>query len=182
MLSAIEVDADTRKAQLGRDLVRASYLMGDFILRSGRHSHYYFDKYLFETKPHLLRQLARFLADMIAPGTDRLAGPELGAVPLVTALALETGLPFVIVKKQVKDYATGRHIEGELFPGERVTLVEDVLTTGTQAIVSAEALRASQVQVLKVLAVLDRQEGADEAMGRAGLNFEALFTRASLRL
>src|SRR5919202_2144032 len=122
--------AEERRSDLGRDLVSAAYLRGEFILSSGLKSSYYFDKYLFETKPGILRRVALWLAGMIPPDTDRLAGPELGAVALTTAVSLETGLPFVIVKKQAKAYGTSRPVEGELYPGERVTIIEDVLTTG----------------------------------------------------
>src|SRR5262249_1190733 len=123
-----------RLAELGRDIVAAAYLRGDFVLSSGAHSNYYLDKYLFETKPGILRRVAAFLAELVPPGTDRIAGPELGAVALATALSLEVGLPFVISRRAAKDYSTSKLIEGELYPGERVIVVEDVITTGTQAI------------------------------------------------
>ena len=114
---SIGLSREQRITELGRDLLSAAYLRGSFVLRSGRTSNYYFDKYLFETKPSILRRLAAFMAELVPPGTDRIAGPELGAVALATALSLEMGLPFVIVKKDQKSYATGNIVEGELFAG-----------------------------------------------------------------
>lgn len=166
--------------QVARDLVRSAYLVGDFVLSSGRRSRYYFDKYLFETKPDILRPLSRLLAEQIPPDVDRLAGPELGAVALATAASLETGIPFVIVKKASKDYATQKLVEGEIHPGEKVVVVEDVMTTGTQAIVSAEKLRSMGVEVLFILGVVDREEGARENVEAAGFQLRSLFTRTEL--
>jgi orotate phosphoribosyltransferase len=166
--------------ELGRDLVAAAYLEGDFILSSGQRSAYYFDKYLFETKPSILRRLAAFLAEMVPPGIDRLAGPELGAVALATAVSLESGLPFVIVKKEVKDYATSHLIEGELHPGERVAVLEDILTTGTQAIGAAAKLVQAGAKVDLIIGVVDRGEGAPANAAAAGFAMRALFTREDL--
>lgn len=178
---AIAVDQVPRiREQVARDLVNHAYLVGDFVLSSGRHSRYYFDKYLFETKPHILRPLAKLLAERIPAEADRIAGPELGAVALATAASLETGIPFVIVKKGTKEYGTQKLIEGEIRPGEKVVVVEDVMTTGTQAIASAERLRSLGVDVLFILGVVDREEGARRNVEAAGFRFEALFTRSEL--
>ncbi len=170
------------REQVARDLVNSAYLVGDFVLSSGRRSRYYFDKYLFETKPAILRPLAKLLADQIPAGTDRIAGPELGAVALATATSLETGIPFVIVKKASKDYATQRLVEGEIYPGERVVVVEDVMTTGSQAIASAERLRSMGVEVLFILGVVDREEGARQNVEAAGFRLRSLFERSELEI
>lgn len=176
------LSGDQRLAELGQDLVKAAYLRGHFVLRSGQTSNYYFDKYLFETKPDILRRVAAFMAEMVPSGTDRIAGPELGAVPLATAISLELDLPFVIVKKAQKGYATAKQVEGELYPGERVVLVEDVVTTGSQAIESAEVLREIGAQVTDVLVVIDREEGAAENLAQKGYRLQALFRRRDLGL
>lgn len=168
------------REQVARDLVRHAYLEGDFVLSSGRRSRYYFDKYLFETKPQILRPLSKLLAQQMPMGVDRIAGPELGAVALATAASLETGIPFVIVKKSTKEYGTQRAVEGEIHPGERVVVIEDVMTTGTQAIVSAEKLRALGVEVLFILGIVDREEGARENVEAAGFQFRSLFIRSEL--
>jgi orotate phosphoribosyltransferase len=169
-----------RLAALGRDLVAAAYLEGDFVLSSGKRSTYYFDKYLFETKPSLLSRLAELLAESVPPETDRLAGPELGAVALAVAVSLRTGLPFVIVKKQSKDYATRKTIEGELNAGDRVVVVEDILTTGAAAVRAADAIKEAGGRVLRILAVVDREEGAAESIVAAGYAYEPLFRRSDL--
>lgn len=143
------------------DRVReAALLEGDFVLSSGRRSNVYVDKYLFCTEPALLGDLASALAGKIPPGVDRLAGVELGAVPLVVAAALHTGLPYVIARKAAKEHGSsaGRPYEGALEDGERLFLIEDVVTTGTQAIRAAGALEALGVEVVGVVAVLDRRE------------------------
>jgi orotate phosphoribosyltransferase len=167
---------------LARALVDAAYLKGDFVLRSGRRSSVYFDKYLFETRPTILRALGIELAALVPPGVDRLAAPELGAVLLGGAVMLQTELPLVLVRKEAKEYGTSKSVEGRLEPGDRVCLIEDVLTTGGEAIKAAEKLRAEGAEVLKLIAVLDREEGAGEAMAAAGLEYEPLFRKSDLPL
>jgi orotate phosphoribosyltransferase len=166
--------------ELAQQLKDAALLRGEFTLRSGRKSSYYFDKYRFETAPELLRVVARHLAAMLPEDTERLAGAELGGVPLVTAVALETGLPFVIVRRAGKGYGTQRRIEGVLQEGERVALVEDVATTAGAALQAVQALREAGAGEVSVLLVLDRQEGAAEAFAEAAVPFHALFTSESL--
>src|ERR1700674_2131675 len=107
-LAGIPRDHGDELRELARDLVQASHLRGDFLLSAGTKSTYYFDKYLFETKPAILRLVGRFLAELVPPDTDRLAAPELGAVLLAGAVSMELGLPMVIVKKQAKQYSTAR--------------------------------------------------------------------------
>jgi orotate phosphoribosyltransferase len=181
-LPRIAPGREQRLYELGRDLLSAAYLQGDFVLSSGVKSRYYFDKYLFETKPGILRRLASFLAELVPPQTDRLAGPELGAVALATAVSLETGLPFVIVKKEPKGYATSRLVEGELYPGERVVVVEDILTTGAQAIRAAQQVTRAGAQVQSILVVVDREQGGPESIAAAGFQAKALFRRTDLGL
>jgi orotate phosphoribosyltransferase len=169
--------------QLGRDLVEASVLRGSFRLRSGATSSYYIDKYLFTTRPELLRRIAAELASLLPRETQRLAGPVLGAVPLVTAVALHTGLPSLIVRTDsAKDYGTAKRVEGTLQAGERVVLVEDVVTTGGAALAAVDALREANLEVLKVLCVIDREEGGAAAFEQAGVRLEPLFTRTALGL
>jgi orotate phosphoribosyltransferase len=168
------------RAALARDLVEAAYLEGDFILSSGQHSRFYFDKYLFETRPELLRRVARHLAALIPAGTQRLCGPELGGVALATAVSLETGLPFVISRRASKDYSTGKTIEGVLEPGERVVVVEDVITSGAQAIKAAQRMVEAGATVLGILAVIDRLQGGGDAIAAAGFTLTPLFDRTQL--
>ncbi len=173
-------DDGDAKAQLGRDLLEVALLRGDFVLSSGARSDFYLDKYRFETRPDVLRRIARGLAGLVPDGVDRVAGTELGAVALATALALECDLPFVIVRKAAKPYSTERMIEGELEAGERVVLVEDVVTSGAQAIKAAVHLVEAGAIVDRIVAVVDREQGGRAAMAEAGFELSALFTRTEL--
>ncbi len=160
----------------------AALLEGDFVLSSGERSNFYVDKYLFSTEPGLLRDVADALAARIPEGVERLAGVELGAVPLVVATALATGLPYVIVRKAAKEHGSsaGRSIEGNLRRGERVALVEDVVTTGTQAVKAAGHLRGAGAEVATIVAVLDRREQNGGEIG--GFPFRALLRIEDLRV
>ena len=142
----------------------AALLEGDFVLSSGKRSSIYVDKYLFSTEPELLRDVAEALSERLPGGVERLAGVELGAVPLVVATALATGLPYVIVRKSAKEHGTGRGIEGNLEHGERVALIEDVVTTGTQAVQAARSLTQAGAEVVTIVAVLDRREAPGERL------------------
>lgn len=168
------------REELGRKLVEIALLEGEFTLRSGRKSNYYFDKYRFETCPALLKPVARALAAMLPEGVDRLAGAAVGGVPLATAVALETGLPFVIVRKESKGHGTGNRIEGPMDGGDHIVLVEDVVTTAGAALSAMQALREAGAGTVSALVVLDRQEGADEAFAAADVPWQALFTSDSL--
>jgi orotate phosphoribosyltransferase len=172
--------SDPPRDRLAADIADAALLHGDFLLSSGRRSSYYLDKYRFETDPALLRRIASGLATMLDPAVTRLAGPELGAVALVTAVALETGLPFVIVRRAAKDHGGSREIEGPLEGGDVVAIVEDVITTGGQALVAAERIERAGGRVAQILGVVDREEGGAEAMEKAGYPFRALITRSDL--
>ena len=171
---------EAMRSELASDIVDAALLRGDFVLSSGVRSDYYLDKYLFETKPDLLRRIAPLLAELLPPGIHRIAGPELGAVALATAVSLETGLPFAIVRKDTKDYGTARDVEGEMNAGDHVAVVEDVVTSGAQAIRAAEKLRDAGVVVEAIVAVIDREQGGPERIEAAGFRFDAVFRRRDL--
>lgn len=158
----------------------AAFLEGDFVLSSGQRSKFYVDKYLFSTEPGLLSDLAREMARRLPDGARRLAGVELGAVPLVTAVSLETGLPYVIVRKTPKEHggSAGRKVEGHLESGERVALIEDVVTTGTQVLAAARGLAEIGAEVMKIVAVLDRRE--QRPVYLEDIPFEALLTMRDL--
>lgn len=158
----------------------AALLRGDFILSSGRRSSYYLDKYRIETRPDILKLVAEGLAEKIPPETDILAGPELGAIPLVTAVGLKTGIPFLLVRKKPKDYGTKNVVEGLYEKGQNVVLIEDVLTTGHQAVTAADSLREIGLNVLKIVCLIDREEGAREAVESAGYVCDPLLTRTMM--
>jgi orotate phosphoribosyltransferase len=165
-------------SELAGLLRERAYLEGDFVLRSGRRSSYYLDKYRFETDPLLLRELGVRLAASAreaAPEATRLAGPELGAVALAAAASLESGLPFLIVRKEAKEYGTGQQLEGAFEPDEEVCLVEDVVTSGGAAVEAIEALRAAGLRCRIAVCVVDREEGGADALARHAVRLVPLF-------
>jgi orotate phosphoribosyltransferase len=170
-------------AELAGRIRERALLEGDFVLRSGRRSSYYLDKYRFETQPDLLRELGDRLgagARAAAPQAVRLAGPELGAVALTAAASLASGLPFVIVRKEQKDYGTERRLEGEFAAGEEVCLVEDVVTSGGAAVDAVRALRAAGLTCRIALCVVDREEGGADALAREAVRLAPLFRAQDL--
>ncbi len=168
-------------AELRGALREHAYLEGDFLLRSGRRSRYYLDKYRFETRPDLLRPIGERLAAAIrehAPDVKLIAGPELGAVALAAAASLESGLPFLIVRKEAKDYGTSNRLEGVYAEGDRVCVVEDVVTSGGAAVEAVKALREAGLECSTAICVVDREEGGVDALARHAVRLWPLF-RAS---
>lgn len=174
------------KGSLGKLLLAVAYLEGDFVLRSGRKSRYYLDKYLFETEPRVLRGIVHMMALMIrnrmAEGVvyHRLAAPELGAVSLGAGLSLESGIPFLIVRKAEKGYGTSKAIEGTFVSGQRVAVVEDIVTSGGAALAAVDKLREAGLVVEDLYCVVDREEGGVDAAAAAGVTLYSLFTSTEL--
>ena len=171
------------RLELADAIREVAYLEGDFVLRSGRRSRHYLDKYRFETRPELLQPLGEAIAEAareIEPDAVRLAGPELGAVPLATAASLASGLPFLIVRKEAKAYGTGNRLEGAFEGGEVACLIEDVVTSGGAAVESVEALREAGIEVRHAVCVVDREEGGADALARVGVRLEPLFRLSEL--
>jgi orotate phosphoribosyltransferase len=174
---------DTRR-ELAGAIRNAALLEGDFLLRSGRRSSYYLDKYRFSTRPDLLRALGAAIAAAVSefePEAIRLAAPELGAVPLAAAASLASDLPFVIVRGAVKNHGTGNRIEGVFEPGERVCVVEDVVTAGGAALEAVEVLRAAGLDVSTVVCVVDREEGGADALARAAVRLRPILLASEVR-
>lgn len=162
--------------ELAKLIADASLLRGTFTLRSGRTSNFYLDKYLFSTQPRVLAELGRMFAARVPLRTQRLAGAELGGIPLVSAASMATGMPCIFVRNQKKDYGTAKQLEGKLDKGDKVTIIEDVATTGGQALEAAKVLRDGGADVLAIIATIDRLEGARENIEKEGIAFDALFT------
>jgi orotate phosphoribosyltransferase len=165
---------------LARAIFRAAYLQGQFLLRSGQTSTEYFDKYRFEADPILLSAIADQMQALIPPGTEVLAGLELGGVPVATALSLRTGLPALFVRKKAKEYGTRQFAEGGAFAGKRLLIVEDVITTGGQVLLSVDDLRKAGAIVEHVVCVIDRG-GGEAPLAAAGLAMSRLFTMSELK-
>ena len=169
--------------ELAAALADHAYLEGDFVLRSGRRSRYYLDKYRFETRPDLLGPLGQALADAVEEedaAAARLAGPELGAVALAAAASLASGLPFLLVRKQAKEYGTANRLEGVFEEGERVCLLEDVITSGGAALDAVQALREAGLACETAVCVVDREEGGAAELARHGVKLRPLYVAAEL--
>jgi orotate phosphoribosyltransferase len=168
------------EAELIQRIADSALLRGQFTLRSGRTSRYYLDKYLFQTQPDILRALGERFAMHVGPDVDRLAGAELGGIPLVSAAAMASGKPMLFIRNQKKEYGTAKQLEGKLADGDRVLIVEDIATTGGQVLEAAKVLEAAGAKVVGIVAVVDRQEGARENIEAAGYKFSSLFTKTDL--
>jgi len=170
----------TSSDDLARQVRDVSRLTGEFVLRSGRTATEYFDKYQFEADPELLDRLAERMAVLIPDGTEVLAGLEMGGIAVVTALARHARLPTAFVRKQAKQYGTARLAEGAEVAGRRVLVVEDVVTSGGQVVISTGELRKLGAHVDHALCVIDRQEGGAQALAADGITLRALLTREDL--
>ena len=157
---------------LAQRMIDASELHGDFELSSGARSSVYFDKFRFLTKPDLLRDVARAVAVKLPGGVELLAAPEGAAMLLVAAVALETGLPLAVVRKQPKEYGTRAQVEGEVPPGAEVALIEDVSTTGHQVRRAAEILSEAGGKIRIIVLAIDR--GGANHLREAGYEVDAL--------
>jgi orotate phosphoribosyltransferase len=168
------------RLQLAARIHAVAHLTGTFTLRSGAQSTEYFDKYLFESDPVLLAEIATALATLVPARIEVLAGLELGGVPLATMLAQVTGLPTLFVRKQAKTYGTCRLAEGGEVAGRRLLIVEDVVTSGGAILDAAVSLRAGGAILGPVVCVIDRESSGVEKLAAAGLELHALFTMTEL--
>jgi orotate phosphoribosyltransferase len=169
------------REEIARLLIDAGAVrFGEFTLASGEKSDIYIDVKKAWPDPHRLTTLAHALAAR-AGNEERLAGMELGAVPLVVAVALQTGRPYVVLRKAPKEHGTRQAYEGEIPPGSRVLLIEDVTTTGGSTLRSVEIVRAAGGIVDRVVVVLDREAGAVERLAAVGVRLEPLLTFSELR-
>ena len=169
--------------ELGERLREHALLEGDFVLRSGRRSSYYLDKYRFETLPELLGPLGERLSAAVRscePDAVRLAAPALGAVALAAAASLSGRLPFVIVRGAAKEYGTANRLEGPFEPGELVCLLEDVVTSGGALTEAVTALREAGLVVRNAVCVVDREEGGADALARVGVRLRPLYRASEL--
>jgi orotate phosphoribosyltransferase len=165
---------------LAADLNAAAHLTGRFVLRSGVVSDTYFDKFRFESDPALLRRVAKRMLALIAPDTDALAGLELGGVPIATAMALESGLPAVFVRKAAKAYGTCRAVEGRDVAGLNLAIVEDVISTGGAIADGAVHLRGEGATIMSVVCAVWRGAGDPSIAALPGVPVRAAFLQSEL--
>ncbi len=167
--------------ELATEIYNASHLTGRFELRSGAISNEYFDKYQFESKPSLLFEIARHIAGTINFEFDILAGLEMGGIPLATALSHITQKPCVFVRKQAKQYGTNKLAEGPVINGKKLLVVEDVVTSGGQVVISAGDLRALGADITKAVCVIDRESGGVKSLNEIGIELYPLFTMSEIK-
>ena len=153
---------------------------GDFTLSSGRKSSYYVDKYVFETNPSCLSVIGDRIGKLIPAGTQRLAGIEIGSIPLAAVASVKSGMPFVVVRKATKGYGTNKLIEGVWQKGEKVFVIEDVVTTASGALGAIHTLRDAGLVVEDMVCVVDREEGGRENLEKEGIRVRSLVKSSEL--
>ena len=169
------------RKDLARKIYNVSHLEGSFKLRSGQISNEYFDKYQFESDPVLLTEIAQHLSKLVPEGTEVLAGLEMGGIPIATAMSIQTNVPAVFVRKKAKEYGTAKFAEGISVQGKGVCIIEDVVTTGGQIILSANDLRQLGAKIKYVLCVIERDAKSRDNLKKEGLELLSLFTMEELK-
>ncbi|MBU1113576.1 MAG: orotate phosphoribosyltransferase [Bacteroidetes bacterium] len=171
-----------KREELGKKIYDIAHITGEFLLRSGKISNEYFDKYKFESRPEILEPIAEHMMELIPEGTEILAGLEMGGIPLSSAISLKTGKPSIFVRKKAKEYGTRKLAEGIDFAGKNICVIEDVVTTGGQIIESVKELRDLGANIDSVLCVIVREEKAFENLKSAGLTLIPLFEMNELKI
>lgn len=167
------------KQELAKKIFEVAHLTGEFKLRSGQVSNEYFDKYRFEAQPLILKEIAKHMAPLIPAGTEILAGLEMGGIPIATALSLETGIPVAFIRKEAKDYGTCQFAEGLDLKGKNVCVIEDVVTTGGQVVLSTADIRSLGAKVTQVLCVIHRgPQFPEPKLTEVGLTLTPLFKKS----
>jgi len=171
------------KQELCKEIYNVAHITGEFKLRSGVTSHEYFDKYQFESRPNLLKEIGNKISETIIPGLqfDMLAPLEMGGIPIATAISLLTGIDMVLVRKEAKEYGTCKLAEGSDIKGKKLLIIEDVVTSGGQIIISAGELRARGAIVEEAICVINREAGGEEKLKDVGIKLHSLFTMTELK-
>lgn len=169
-----------QRNSLAADIDAVCRLTGSFTLRSGKQATEYFDKYLFESDPSLLRRVAEQMIPLLPGQTDLLGGLELGGVPIAAVLSQLTGIPALFVRKQAKTYGTCRLAEGAEIADRAVTLIEDVITTGGAVRDATFALREGAATVDTVICAIDRSVPGDNRLAEIGVRTLSVLTKADL--
>ena len=168
------------KEELKNSILEVAKLSGEFKLRSGLTSNVYFDKYRFESKPQILKAIAQHMAPLVPKDTEVLAGLEMGGIPIATALSLETGIPVAFIRKEAKDYGTCKFAEGGEIKGKKLCIIEDVITTGGQVVISTNDLRSEGAIIDSVISVIFRGKKAPQGILDLNLKLTHLFDFSAL--
>ena len=168
------------KSELARQLYQKSSITGEFLLRSGQISNIYFDKYLFESDPILLKEIAAQLRPLLPHTFDALAGLEMGGIPIATALSLATGNQTLFIRKEAKKYGTCKLAEGGEVNGRKLVIIEDVVTSGGAVLDAVAALRQRGAEIDTVVCVIDREGSGRENLEKIGVELRPLFTKSEL--
>lgn len=169
------------KTELAKQIYDSAYLTGEFLLRSGKISNEYFDKYQFEAVPTILNEVANHLAQVIDFDFDYLAALEMGGIPIATALSMKINKPMIFVRKKAKEYGTQKFAEGPSIIDKKLLIVEDVVTSGGQIIISTNQLRGEGAIIEKAICVIDRESGGKESLQKEGIQLIPLFTMTELK-
>lgn len=165
---------------LARLIRGCARLEGEFLLRSGVVSDTYFDKYLFESDPRILREVAQQMAALIPPDTDILAGLEMGGIPVVTMLSQVTGIPAAFIRKEAKEYGTCKYAEGPMLANKKVTIVEDVVSSGGAILDALSKLASDGITPNAIICVIDRQTGGAENLAKEGYTLSSVLTMSDI--
>lgn len=169
------------RVELAKEIYKVSYITGEFLLRSGKISNEYFDKYQFESYPQILNSIADHLLDILPVDFDYLAALEMGGIPIGTALSLKANKPILFIRKRSKEYGTRKFAEGPDLIGKKLLIVEDVVTTGGQILLSVNELRDAGAIITDTICVIDRESGGIEALKHVNLNLHALYTMSEIK-
>ncbi|MBX3043564.1 MAG: orotate phosphoribosyltransferase [Candidatus Kapabacteria bacterium] len=169
------------REQLAAEIYKASYIKGEFLLRSGKISNEYFDKYQFESNPVLLDAISDFMIDLLPNDFDMFGALEMGGIPLATLLSVKTGKPVIFTRKKAKEYGTQKFAEGPDYDGKKILIVEDVVTSGGQIILSVKDLRSTGALIQDAVCVIDREASGVEALTENNICLHPLFTMSYIK-
>ena len=169
------------RQELAKAIYEVSHITGVFKLRSGIESNEYFDKYRFESNPNILQAIAKQMVSLIPTGIDYLAGLEMGGIPIASLLSIETGIPAVFIRKTPKEYGTCQFVEGALVQGKKLLIIEDVVTSGGQIIISTNDLRNEGAIIDQAICVIDREAGGKDNLMKSNITLNALFNMNDLK-
>ncbi|MDX9789730.1 MAG: orotate phosphoribosyltransferase [Candidatus Kapabacteria bacterium] len=169
------------REQLAAEIYKVSYITGEFLLRSGKISNEYFDKYLFESNPILLDKISEYMIELLPSDFDLLGALEMGGIPLATLIAVKTGKPILFTRKRAKEYGTRKFAEGPDYNGKTIVVIEDVVTSGGQIILSSKELRDTGAVIKDAVCVIDREQAGDEALNGNNIKLTSLFTMSYIK-